>query len=159
MADLKIHSNLKQVIIDESFGFLIFGAVTYFAINPYVFGYNIMLYALALLSVVGLMLLYRFWCRSTVRWIITDEQIVFIRGIFTREKDYIELYRVNDFNEVQSLTQRVLGLKSIYICSSDKSHPLLRMSGVASNIEVLDIVRKRVELNKKEKKIYEMANY
>lgn len=159
MADLKIQSNLKQVIIDESFGFLFFGAVSYFAINPYVLGFNVLLYALVLSLVVGSMLLYRFWYRSTVRWIITDEQIVFIRGIFTREKDYIELYRVNDFNEVQSFVQRIFGLKSIYICSSDKSHPLLRMSGIGSNIEVLDVVRKRVELNKKEKKIYEMANY
>ncbi len=118
-----------------------------------------MLYALALLSLMSFVLLYRFWYRSTIQWIITDEQIVFIRGIFTREKDYIELYRVNDFNEVQSLIQRILGLKSIYISSSDKSHPLLKMSGVGSNIEVLNVVRTRVELNKKEKKIYEMANY
>lgn len=58
-----------------------------------------------------LVLLYRFICLRRICYRVGNEQLVCERGLFCRRVDYMELYRIVDFQEHQSLLQQLCGLK------------------------------------------------
>ena len=59
-----------------------------------------------------LVLLYRFICLRRICYRVGNEQLVCERGLFCRRVDYMELYRIVDFQEHQSLLQQLCGLKT-----------------------------------------------
>lgn len=159
MSDIKVKSSINQFFINEALGFLLLACSGLFSgYDGTVYDVSIASYSLYVFLFISLVLGYKLWYLSTIEWIITEEQLVYTRGIFTRKKDYIELYRVFDFNEVQSFIQRLASVKTVVVASTDSTHPTLRMVGVRNNIEVSDIIRERVEIVKKDKKIYEVTN-
>lgn len=92
-------------------------------------------------------------------WTITRSQLIYRRGVFSISTDYMELYRVNDYSEGQTLLERILGLKRVVIHSTDKSNRTLTIFGIDRRIEVVTYLRTYVELSKRERNIYEIANY
>ena len=89
---------------------------------------------------------------------IESEQIVVEYGIFHRHVDYLELYRVVDYSEHQTFLQRLCGLKTVIVDSMDKSTPRLEIKGVPNKVDLVAIIRERVELNKRMRRIYEVTN-
>lgn len=92
------------------------------------------------------------------KWVITEEQIKIYRGILFRSINYIELYRVYDYQQKQSLIQTLIGNVTIYIYSGDKSNPTLKIYGVPEKMNVIQDIRNKVELQKERKGIYEFTN-
>ena len=92
------------------------------------------------------------------KWIIGEEQIRINRGIFIRSVDYIELYRVYDYQQRQSFIQTMIGNVTFYIYSGDKSNPILKIYGIPASLNVIQEIRNRVELQKQKKGIYEFTN-
>ncbi len=92
------------------------------------------------------------------RWVVSDEQIKFVRGIFVKRVDYIELYRVFDYSESRSIIQSLFALTTIYIHSGDKSHPVLRINGIRRDASIIPMIRERAEAQKKRRGIYEFTN-
>lgn len=92
------------------------------------------------------------------KWIIGEEQIRIYRGIFIRSIDYIELYRVYDYQQRQSFIQTMIGNVTFYIYSGDKSNPILKIYGIPASLNVIQEIRNRVELQKQKKGIYEFTN-
>ena len=93
-----------------------------------------------------------------LRYIITSEQLIIQHGVLTRTSDYIELYRVVDFSENRDILEQLFGLKTVWIFSGDRSNPKLDIYGVKERLDVVRIIRERVEYNKKRKGIYEITN-
>lgn len=102
-----------------------------------------------------LIYLYRVLYIKTSQYIITAEQIQYKRGIFSIEIDYVELYRIKDFKIRKPLLLRLISAMEIHLESSDKSHPVIQMLGVASN-DLVDIIRERVEVNRMNKRVFEV---
>ena len=48
-------------------------------------------------------------------WHITEERIQLKRGVFYKKRDYIELYRVVDYEETQSLIQMIFFPVSLFV--------------------------------------------
>ena len=92
------------------------------------------------------------------RFTITDEQLIYERGIFSVKSDFIELYRVVDFKENRSFLQQLAGLKTVVVYSGDRTHPHLVMSGVHNRVPLVAIIRERVEYNKQRRGVYEITN-
>lgn len=92
------------------------------------------------------------------KWIITKEQIKIHQGVFLKKVNYIELYRVYDYEEKQSLIQALINNTNICIYSGDKSTPELLMNGLKANSGIIQIIRNRVEEQKMKKGIYEITN-
>jgi uncharacterized membrane protein YdbT with pleckstrin-like domain len=90
---------------------------------------------------------------------ITGEQLVYEHGVFTRSRDYIELYRVVDFDEKRSFLQLLLGLKTIVVHSGDRTMPKLKIIGIREKADVVGCLRERVSYNRKRMNIHEFANY
>lgn len=115
---------------------------------------------LCLAALLCLLVLFKNYLKIlTTKWVVTDEQIKIYEGIFFHKVNYIELYRVYDYELTQNIVQAMLGLKNIYIYSGDKSTPKLKMYGLLTkHIDIISIIRKRVEQQKLKKGIYEFTN-
>jgi uncharacterized membrane protein YdbT with pleckstrin-like domain len=94
-----------------------------------------------------------------MEYTITGEQLVYEHGVFTRSRDYIELYRVVDFDEKRSFLQLLLGLKTIVVHSGDRTMPKLKIIGIREKADVVSCLRERVSYNRKRMNIHEFANY
>lgn len=95
---------------------------------------------------------------SRVRYTINEEQLQYEYGIFSIQRDYIELYRVVDYSEQRSFPQRLFGLKTVSIYSGDKTCPRLDVVGVSNQTDLIKVIRERVEYNKKKRNIHEFTN-
>ena len=71
----------------------------------------------------------------------------------------MELYRVNDYKEEQSLLQRILGLKKVIVFTTDRTMPTLNIYGVNTPVDIISYLRENVEKSKEDKRIYEIANH
>lgn len=111
---------------------------------------------LAFLSIIPMVVcIYRIIYWRLVRYDISTSQIKYRRGVFNLKVDFLELYRVKDFDKRQSFIMRLLRIMHIKLMTSDKSHPVLELTGIpASNIP--DILRQLVETSRKLNRVYEV---
>ncbi len=86
--------------------------------------------SLALFAIMALILISRWMVMRSIRWLITDEQIIFIKGVLEKQTNYIELYRVFDYKERQTFSDQIINTKKIIIFSGDKSNPQLEIFGI-----------------------------
>lgn len=100
----------------------------------------------------------RYWYYHTVMWEVTDTQIKSTSGILRRTVNYIELYRVVDYLEEQTLLQQIFGIKDIHIISGDRTDPSLRIYGIPNNLDLVKQIKPLVNKCRKENQIYEIAN-
>lgn len=103
-------------------------------------------------------LIYKYIKLRRTIYTITGEQLKKAEGVFTRDEDYIELYRVVDFAERKNLLQQLFGIKTVTIISGDRTTPKLCVQGVKDNTDLVTIIRERVEYTKTQKPIYEITN-
>lgn len=92
------------------------------------------------------------------KWNIREETITRTHGILTKHTDHLELYRVVDYRETQTFFQQLLGVKTVTLISTDKSDPVMPIHGIRRQIDLVTIIRNKVELSKQHKHIYEIAN-
>jgi len=89
------------------------------------------LWALAAIVLVwlalGLQLAYR---RLSIRYRLTNQRFFHERGLLTRVVDRIEVIDMDDITYVQTLIDRLLGIGTIRITSSDRTHPELLVRGI-----------------------------
>lgn len=79
-----------------------------------------------------------------VTYEINQNQIKYCRGILNYRTDYLELYRVKDFDTQQSIFLRMLKLMNLSLATSDTSHPTLVLRGIpVSNLP--DVLRDLVQ--------------
>ena len=109
-------------------------------------------------SVTMLMMLYGCLYLSKLQFIISSEQLIIQHGVFHRSSDYIELYRIVDFSEQRNILEQLFGLKTVSIYSGDRTNPKLDIYGVMEKVDMVGIIRERVEYNKQRRGVYEITN-
>lgn len=107
----------------------------------------------------SLILVYRLIYLKRIRYHVGSEQLTSEHGVLQRSVGYIELYRVVDFHEQQTLLQQIFGLKTVTVLSMDRTTPKLELIGLPKRINIVDVIRERVEYNKQRKGIYEITNH
>ena len=103
-------------------------------------------------------LLYRMLYISRIQYIVTEEQIMYLHGILSHQTDYMELYRVVDYQQNRTFMQQLTRLKTITIMSGDRNMPVLNIIGVREDEDLVQEIRRRLDYNKKQKSIYEITN-
>ena len=156
--DVYIKPDYRQFFVEHTGLTLVFAmlliAIPFSSIldNGYI---QICLSALSLLlAIVGIV---RYITLTAIMWIISDNKLCRIRGVFSRHTDYLELYRVVDYSESQSFLQKLWKVKTVSIISTDKTDSTM-MYGVNARHDIVQLIRNRVENCKKEKRIYEITN-
>jgi len=93
---------------------------------------------LLLLWIVQLLLLvYR---RMSVHYELTTQRLVHQKGILRRVTDRIELIDVDDITFEQGVIDRLTGVGTIRVISSDRTHPELLLRGIESVGEVATVI-------------------
>lgn len=120
--------------------------------------HDIAICSMVVVGVLSLVLLYRYWYLSKMKWTVTEKQLISEYGVFTRDKHYIELYRIVDYCERQSFMQMVMGLKDVIVFSGDRTTPAERIYGLPSGLDIIGQLKELVEQQKKEYHVYEITN-
>ena len=114
--------------------------------------------SLGLLVFVLLVCLTRYVMLVSHQWIIGDETLCTVKGVLARHTDYIELYRIVDYKESQTLLQRLMGIKTVTVFSTDRSDCMVDIRGVPVDEDVIGHLRGKVEKCKTDKRFYEITN-
>lgn len=143
-----IHPHTGQFIINELPTLVLCGTVWVYGGME---GLPLTAIATVIALMLSLLLLYRYLYLRRIRYCIGTEQLVSEYGIIRRKVDYMELYRIVDFQEHQSLLQQFCGLKTVRILSMDRNTPRLDLIGIFHRDDLVSIIRERVETNKRKR--------
>jgi uncharacterized membrane protein YdbT with pleckstrin-like domain len=80
----------------------------------------------------------------TVEYVVSTQRVRIISGLFSKNIQEIELFRVKDTMANQSFYLRLFGLGTITILSGDEKLPRLVLSGVPDAIELRERIRAEV---------------
>ena len=115
-------------------------------------------FALIFSGILFLILSYKYAYIRRIRYYIGAEQLISEYGVLHKRVDYLELYRIVDFQTNLSPMQQLFGLKTVIVLSMDRSTPRLEMKGMKVSDDVVGLIRSRVEYNKQRKGVYEITN-
>jgi uncharacterized membrane protein YdbT with pleckstrin-like domain len=77
-----------------------------------------------------------------VHYQITDERVRLTEGLLGKEREDIELVRIQDIDHKQNLTERMLNIGDVYIRSHDASQPEVVLNNVSNPMEVHEVLRR-----------------
>jgi uncharacterized membrane protein YdbT with pleckstrin-like domain len=75
-----------------------------------------------------------------VSYELTTQRFLHRVGVLSRKTDRIEVIDMDDVSFQQGLLQRMVGVGSIHIVSSDRSHPELTLHGIDDVENVADLI-------------------
>jgi membrane protein YdbS with pleckstrin-like domain len=78
------------------------------------------------------------------RYRLTSQRLFIDRGILSRTVDQTELVRVDDVRMHKSFTNRMFGLGSVQILSTDATDREIVVSGIAEPEKVAELIRERM---------------
>ena len=84
---------------------------------------------------------------------LTTERLITERGIFSKTTDTLELYRVRDMQVTQPFTQRLFGLHTIHLLTSDTSTPSVVLDSIPTSLGLPDLFRTQVEETRMRKRV------
>ena len=87
---------------------------------------------------------------------LTTERLRIKKGVFNQTFDEVELYRVKDITLTRSMLQRMLGLGSVVMQTSDRGQENINISSVRQSEELREHLRKQVELIRDRKRVREV---
>jgi uncharacterized membrane protein YdbT with pleckstrin-like domain len=93
---------------------------------------------------------------KSVKYEISTERIKITTGIFSRQTNAMELYRVKDYTLNEPFFYRLFHLGTISILTSDHSTPQIIMKAIPAGRQLMDELRKYVELRRDLKKVREV---
>jgi len=79
-----------------------------------------------------------------IEYVVTTQRVRLVSGIFSKDIQEIELFRVKDTMAHQSFFLRLFGLGTITILSGDERTPRLVLSGVPQAVELREKLRQEV---------------
>ena len=82
---------------------------------------------------------------SFTRYSLSEDRLFISQGFLTIKDDEILLYRVRDIDTSRSLWQRLFGVGTVTVLSSDKTMPSLVLKNVKDPVFVKELIHKQVE--------------
>ncbi len=82
---------------------------------------------------------------SFTRYAMSEDRLFLSVGFFSVRDDELLLYRVRDITTKRSLGQRLFGVGSVIVESSDKSQPILVLKNIKRPLEVKELLHRNVE--------------
>ena len=82
---------------------------------------------------------------SFTRYSLSEDRLFISQGFLTIRDDEILLYRVRDIDTRRSLWQRLFGVGTVTVISSDKTMPTLELKNVKDPLMVKEVIHKQVE--------------
>jgi membrane protein YdbS with pleckstrin-like domain len=109
--------------------------------NP-MFWIGVIFGAVFLIALVNVAIAY-FHLRA-IHYVVSTQRVRIVAGLFSKEIQEIELFRVKDTSAHQSFLLRLAGLGTITILSGDEKQPRLVLDGIPHSIELRERIRAEV---------------
>ena len=93
---------------------------------------------------------------SFTRYRLSEDRLFLEKGFFNINADEVLLYRVRDLELNMRLTQRIFGVGTVCVHSSDQSSPHLELKNVKNPREVKEMIHKYVEEAKDKRRMRTM---
>lgn len=90
---------------------------------------------------------------SFTRYALSEDRLFLSVGFFNIRDDELLLYRVRDITTRRSLWQRLFGMGTVTVISSDKSQPTLELKNVKNPLMVKELLHERVEEMKLKRRV------
>lgn len=82
---------------------------------------------------------------SFTQYALSEDRLFLSVGFFSIKDEEILLYRIRDISTSRSLWQRMFGVGSITVVSSDKTAPTLLLKNVKNPLDVKELLHRQVE--------------
>ena len=82
---------------------------------------------------------------SFTRYAMSEDRLFTSVGFLNIKDDEILLYRVRDIDTARSLWQRLFGVGTVTIMSSDKTMPTMVLKNIKNPVEVKELIHSQVE--------------
>lgn len=82
---------------------------------------------------------------SFTRYCLSEDRLFISEGFLNIRDDEILLYRVRDIDTRRSLWQRLFGVGTVTVISSDKTMPSLVLKNIKDPIFVKELIHRQVE--------------
>lgn len=90
---------------------------------------------------------------SFTRYALSEDRLFLSIGFFSIKDDEVLLYRVRDIHTKRTLWQRIFGMGSVTVISSDSTQPKLLLKNIKSPMTVKEIIHKQVEEQKRLRRV------
>ena len=90
---------------------------------------------------------------SFTRYMLSEDRLFLSVGFLNIKDDEILLYRVRDIDTNRTLWQRLFGVGTITVMSSDKTMPTLELKNVKDPVFVKELLHKQVEEMKIQRRV------
>lgn len=90
---------------------------------------------------------------SFTRYAMSDDRLFLSIGFLNIKDDEVLLYRVRDITTSRSLWQRLCGVGTITILSSDKTNPTLILKNIKQPMVVKEMIHEQVEDMKQRRRV------
>ena len=87
------------------------------------------------------------------RYFLSEDRLFLETGLLNLRQDEILLYRVRDIGLNITLGQRIFGVGSVKVISSDKSLPELVLKNIKQTREVKEMIHRQVEEAKAQRRM------
>ena len=85
---------------------------------------------------------------SFTRYALSEDRLFMSQGFLNLKDEEVLLYRVRDVTTSRSLWQRMFGVGTVTVLSSDKTQPTLVLKNVKDPMAFNELLHKQVELMK-----------
>ena len=85
---------------------------------------------------------------SFTRYSLSDDRLFVSIGFLNIKDEEVLLYRIRDINTSRTLWQRLFGVGTITVISSDKTQPTMVLQNVKNPMEVKELLHEQVEAMK-----------
>ena len=90
---------------------------------------------------------------SFTRYALSEDRLFLSVGFLNIKDDEILLYRVRDIDTSRTLWQRLFGVGTVTVISSDKTLPMLVLKNVKDPVFVKELIHKQVEEMKIQRRV------
>jgi uncharacterized membrane protein YdbT with pleckstrin-like domain len=89
------------------------------------------------------------WRKISLRYRLTTQRLFVYRGFISRRIDEVEIIRVDDVSTAQNIVERIFGVGSVLVISTDATHPRLEVEGIEKPEAVKEQVRTLMKESRK----------
>ena len=90
---------------------------------------------------------------SFTRYMLSEDRLFLSKGFLSVQDDELLLYRIRDISTSRGIFQRLLGVGTVTVLSSDKTNPTLVLKNIRNPIGVKELLHKQVEEMKLRRKV------
>ena len=91
---------------------------------------------------------------SFTRYQLSEDRLFVSEGFLNIKDDEVLLYRVRDIDTQRSLWQRIFGVGTVTVISSDKTMPTLVLKNIKDPLMVKELIHNQVEEMKIQRRVH-----